>query len=70
LKIAISIRLGRPEQVVALEDALAAYRTFLYESGQPREAEPGEKPRRGFTHEEIAEVLANGGKLPLGDIAL
>jgi REP element-mobilizing transposase RayT len=64
LAIALSFRLVN--QTVTANRAIEKYRSYLYESGQPRSAGlNGEKPRRGFTPEEIDKVLANGGKLPL-----
>jgi len=64
LKIALSFRLEN--QTFSSIQALALYRSYLYESGQACQAGPnGEKARRGFTREEIAKVLANGGKLEL-----
>ena len=64
LKIALAFRLAN--QSVTVQRAMEMYRSYLYESGQPRAAGcNGEKPRRGFTPEEITEVLANGGKLTL-----
>jgi hypothetical protein len=62
LTIALAFRLVN--QTVPPKRALEMYRSYLYESGQPRAAGlNGQKPRRGFTPEEIDEVLANGGKL-------
>jgi putative transposase len=64
LAIAFSVR--TVNQALSLSRAMEKYRTYLYQSGQPRAAGAnGEKPRRGFTPEEIAEVVANGGKLKL-----
>ena len=72
LRAAIAIRLQN--QKVTLVKALAAYRSYLYESGSVRAGNPNgpkaERPRRGFSREEIAEVLAKGGKLELDQALL
>jgi len=67
LATAISFRLGDPGQKkITTGRALALYRSYLYESGPARAAGiDGTKARRGFTPEEIAKVLADGGKLEL-----
>jgi len=67
LATAISLRMGNPGQKkIAPGRALALYRSHLYQSGPARAAgTDGTKPRRGFTPEEIAKVLADGGKLEL-----
>ena len=64
LRIAISIRLINQTPTVA--EALAIYRSYLYESGKAGSTTSRcAKPRQGFTPEEIAAVLARGGKLEL-----
>jgi len=51
------------------EDVLAAYRLLLFAQGEMNEGidEQGRPPRRGFTSEEVAQVMAAKGKLPLHD---
>jgi len=67
LATAISFRLGNPgRKTLTPGRALALYRSYLYESGPAQAAgTDGTKARRGFTPEEIAKVLADGGKLEL-----
>ena len=65
LRLAMQARLGRP---VAGNRVMAEYRTFLFDSGQVREAgRNGERGRAGFSREEIQAVLAKGGELDLFD---
>lgn len=53
---------------VGLKIAMAEYRSFLYESGQAVEPdEHGRGGRRGFTPEEIEEVIARYGQLTLAE---
>ena len=64
LAVAFSFRL--PSQAATPKRPMEQSRAYLYESGPARAGGPnGEKPRRGFTPEQIAEVLADGGKLTL-----
>ena len=50
---------------------MAQYRSFILESGESREAgRHGETRRRGFSPEQIQEVLADGGQLELADALL
>ena len=66
LGVAVKARLNGRE--VGDQEALAEYRTFLFESARAREAgRNGEPGRRGFSQEEIQAVLAAKGKLELGD---
>jgi len=63
-QIALSCRLEK--QSLPPKQSLALYRSNLYESGPARTAgRDGTKPRLGFTLEEIAQVIANGGRLEL-----
>jgi len=72
LRAAIAIRLQN--QKVTLPKALAVYRSYLYESGSVRAGNSNgpkaQRPRRGFSREEIAEVLAKGGRLDLDQALL
>ena len=62
LAVAFSLRLIN--QTATPKSAMERYRAYLYESGPARAGAPnGVKPRRGFTPEEIAEVLSDGGRL-------
>ena len=65
LRIAVQARFGG---TIASNRVMAQYRSFLFESGQAREAgKNGELRRRGFSAEEIKEVLKAGGELELAD---
>ena len=65
LRIAVQARLGRQ---VSPKRVMATYRSFLFESGQAREAgRHGHRGRRGFSAEQIQEVLDKGGELELAD---
>ena len=64
-----AIALWLQNQKLSESQALANYRSYLYQSGREgtaaSNATNGTKPRRGFTPEEVAAVLAKGGKLEL-----
>ena len=69
LGVAVKARLNGQE--VGLEEAMAEYRSFLFESGRAREAGRNGEPRKGgFGEEEIQAVLAARGKLELADALL
>ena len=58
--------LARLEVVLPIEEAMAAYRRYLFEEGIAREAgDDGTPARRGFTEEQVDAALKAGGKLPL-----
>ena len=66
LRIAMAARLGRP---VVPQRVMAEYRAFIFDSGEQREpGRNGERRRRGFSREQIQEVLAKGGELELAEV--
>lgn len=56
-------------ETVSVEEALAAYRVMVYTHGEEREGttETGEPLRKGFTRQEVLEVVAKQGRVELGE---